>query len=173
MALNISVWRLATHILKSTLILDTIVSQNKYVLAEISVTRLWNATVNKTDADSCGLTLDNNLQDLVKFTGDTVKTCSVQLVTSNGTAALIWIPQGALVYEEGRENILNCRMKYVSLTADEPCLFVSRHPKLQLFLLGHINADRGSINISQMPGNASAPIWSVPTSKSDKLLPSS
>ena len=60
------------------------------------------------------------------------------------------------MYAERKDNIFNCRMKYISLTTDEPCLFVSRHAKLQLFLLGHINADRGSINISQMPGNASA-----------------
>ena len=160
MTTNISVWRLAAQIFISTLLLNTTVSNNKHVVAELSVIPLWNVTVNKTDAEPCGLGTDNNLQDAVQFIGDTVETCSVQLTSSNGTAALIRIPQGALVYAERQANILNCQMKYVSLTADEPCFFVARHPQLHLFLQGD-NANGSSISITQTPGNMSAPICPV------------
>ena len=149
-------WHLVAQIL-SILLLDTVVTNNKHVVAELSVIPLWNVTMNKTDSESCGLGIDNNLQDVVKFTGDAIKTCSVQLTSSNGTAALIRIPQGAFVYAERNENILNCQMKYLSLAADEPCFFVSRHPKLQLFLQGD-GVNGSNINISQIPVNASAPI---------------
>ena len=132
-------------------------SNKTHVAAELSVIPLWNYSMNKTDTESCGLDTDNNVQDAVKFTGDTVETCNVQLTSSNGTAVLIQIPQGALIYAERQENILNCQMKYVSITADEPCFFVSRNPKLQLFLQGD-NANGSSISIIQMAVNMSAPI---------------
>ena len=162
MRINISTWCLVAQIL-FTLLLDTIVTNNKHVVAELSVIPLWNVSLNKTDADPCGLGTDNNLQDVVKFTGDAMETCSVQLTSSNRTAALIWIPQGASVYAE-RQDMLNCQLKYVSLTADEPCFFLSRHPKLQLFLQGG-NAYSSSITISQITVNTSAPICSDGTVK--------
>ena len=155
---NISVWRLAALILIFSLI-DTLVSKNKHVVAELSVIPLWNFTTNISGTESCRLTkADNNLQDVVKFTGDTVETCSVQLKSSNGTAALIWIPQGALVYAERQEDIPYCQMKYIYVTSDhEPCSFVFRHPNVQLFLRGEY--PNGSIiTISQMSVNTSAPI---------------
>ena len=157
MTINILVWLLAAQIFISTLILNTTVSNNRHVVAELSVIPLWNVSLNKTDAEPCGLGTDNNLQDVVKFNGDTMETCSVQLISSNGTLTLIWIPQAALVYAERQENILNCQLKYVSLTADEPCFFVFQHQKLQLFLRAD-NANSSSITISQMTVNTSAPI---------------
>ena len=133
-------------------------SNNRHVVAGLSVIPLWNVSINKTDAaEPCSLGTDNNLQYVVKFTGDTVETCSVQLISSNGTATLIWIPQGALVYAKRQENILNCQLKYVSLSADEPCFFVSQHQKLQLFLRAD-NAYSNSVAISQMTVNTSTPI---------------
>ena len=155
--INISVWPLAAHILISALILNSVVWNNKHVVAELSVIPLWNVTINETDAEPCGLGIDSNLPDVVKLIGDTVKTCNVQLTSSNGTAALICIPQGAFVYTERQENILNCQMKYVSLTANESCFVVSRHPKLQLFLRVD-SANSSSVTISQMTVNTSAPI---------------
>ena len=86
--MTINIWRLATQILISRLIIYTIVSKNKHVVAELSVIPLWNVTANKPDAESCGLTIDNNRQDVVKFTGDTIKTCSVQLTSLNGHGCL-------------------------------------------------------------------------------------
>ena len=157
MAINISAWRLAIQILVSSLIVNTTVLKNEHVVAEMSVIPLWNVTVNETDAQSCDLATDNNLQGAVRLTGDTVKTCGVQLTSSNGTAALIRITKGTLVYAERQENILDCQRKYVSVTADEPCFFVFRHTKLLLFLQGD-NANGSSVTISQMTGNASAHI---------------
>ena len=132
-------------------------SKNKHVaVAELSVIPLWNITANKTDVESCGLDTDT-AQNVVKFTGYTVITCSVQLILSNGTAALIRIPQDALVYAERQGNALNCQGKYVSYIADAPCFSVSRYPKLQLFLQG--GSDSGSsVTISQMSVNSSVTI---------------
>ena len=155
--MTISVWRLGAQILISALILNTTVTNNKYAEAELSVIPLWNVTINKTHVDSCDLTIHDSLQDVFRFTADAVKTCSVQLTTSNGTAALIRIPKGALVYAERQEDILNCQMKYISLTANEPCFLVSRHPKLQLFLQGG-SGNGSSVDISQMLVNTSATI---------------
>ena len=57
------------------------------------------------------------------------------------------------------ENIFNWQF----VTQDEPCSFVFRHPKVQLFLQG--DGPNGSfIVISQMPVNTSAPICPVNTS---------
>ena len=157
MMINISVWRLAAQILVSILVFDTMMSSNKHVVAELSVIPLWNITANKTDAKSCGLTMDNNLRDVVKFTGDTITTCSVQLTSSNGTAALVRIPQGTLVYAERQEDILDCQVKYVSVTPGEPCSFLFRHPKVQLFLQAD-NTNGSIVTISQVPLNTCAPI---------------
>ena len=149
----IIVWRLAAQMFMSALILNALLLSSKHVVAELNVIPLWN----KADTESCSLAIDNNLQDVVKFTGDPIKTCSVQLASSNGTAAFIQIPQGALMYAERQKNILKCQMKYVSLTADEPCVFVSRHPKLKLIVQG--DSENGSIIIiSQVTGNTSATI---------------
>ena len=156
MTINIVVWRLAAQILISSLIINTIASNNEHVVGEVNVIPLWNATVNKTDVESCDLAIDN-LQDVVRFTGDPLKTCSVQLTSSNGTVALIGIPNGALVYAERQENILSCQRKYVSLAAIKPCFFVFRHPRLLLFLQGD-NANDSSITISQMTVNMSVSI---------------
>ena len=157
MRINISVWRLVAEIIISTLIVNTTVLNHKHVVAELSVIPLWNVTVNKTDAVPCCLGTDSYLCDVVKLIGDKVETCSVQLTSSNGTAALLWIPKGSLVYAERKENIFKCQMKYVSLSADENCFLVLRHPKVQLFLQGD-STNASSINISQMPVNISAPI---------------
>ena len=157
MSVNISVWRLAAQTLISTLILNTLASNDKHVVAELSVIPLWNVTVNQTDVESCGLTTDNSVADVAKFSGDAIKTCSVQLALSNGTAALIRIPQGALLYAERQDNILNCEMKYVYFTADETCIVVTWHPKLQLFLQGD-GVNGSNIDVIQMPVNTSAPI---------------
>ena len=157
MNIKISVWRLAAQSLLSILIFSIIVPNNSHVVAALSAIPLWNVTVNITDAESCGLAKNNNLQNEVKFTGDTLKTCSVQLASSNGTAVFIRISQGAFMYAERKANIFECQMKYVSVRADKTCLFVSRHSKLKLFLQGD-KANGSSIIISQMPGNASAPI---------------
>ena len=154
MATDISMWRLAAQIRIFTLILDIILSSNRLVAADLSIVPEWNVTANQSDSNSCDLAIDNNLQDVVKFTGDIVQTCSVQL-TANGTAALIRIPKGALVYAERQENMLNCQMKYVSFTTDKPCFFVSRHPNLRLFLQGN-SGNGSSISISQLPANTSA-----------------
>ena len=165
MTINISVWRLAAHILISILILNTIITKKRHAEAELSVISLWDVTVNKTE--SCNLGTDNNLPDVVKFTGDPLKTCSIQITSSNGTTALILIPQGALVYMERQEDILKCQMKYVLFPADESCFFVSLHPKLQLFLHGN-SANDSSITISQMRVNTSAPICSNDTGSEGK-----
>ena len=150
-------WRLTAQMLIFTLTLNSTASSNNYVVVGLTVTPLWNVAVNKSDVASCSLIVDNNLQDVVRFTGDTRQICSVQLTLSNGTATLIRIPQGVLLFAERQLNIHNCQMKYVSFVADEPCFFVSRHPELQLFLEGY-NANSNSIDISQIPVNTSAPI---------------
>ena len=72
------------------------VSNNKHVAAELSVIPLWNVTINETDVESCDLAIDDNLQDAVRLTGNTVETCGVQLTSSNGTAALIRIKNRSL-----------------------------------------------------------------------------
>ena len=62
------------------------------------------------------------------------------------------------MYAKRQEDILDCQMKYVSVTPDElNCSFVFRHPKVQLFLQGD-NPNDSIITISQMPVNTSAPI---------------
>ena len=166
MTSNILVWRIVAQILTSSLILYIIVSNNKHVVAELSVIPSWNININKTDVESCSLDTDM-AEDVVKFTGYTVKTCSVQLILSNGTAALIRIPQDALVYAERQGNILNCQRKYVSFIADAPCFFVSRYPKLQLFLQG--GSDSGnSITISQMSVNSSVTICQDSTGREEQ-----
>ena len=157
MTINTSAWRLAAQISIYTLVITTILSNNKPVAADLSIVPLWNVTANQTDSNSCDLAIHSNLQDIVKLTVYTVETCSVQLTASNETAVLIRIPQGALVYAERQKKILNCQKKYVSFRADKSCLFVSRHPKLQLSLQGD-DANGSSISISPTPENTTAPI---------------
>ena len=161
MAIAIAVWGSVSHVFITTFILNTLIMSNKPVMAELTIVPLWNVTfgaaTNQTDPNSCHLTNDSNPQDMVTFTGKIVETCSAQLSTSQGTAALIKIPQGALLYAERQENILDCQMKYVSFTSDEPCEFVSQHPKLQLYLQG--DSDNGSsIFITSIPINKSVPV---------------
>ena len=92
---------------------------------------------------------------MVIFTGDVIQTCSVQLTASNGTAVQIRIPEGAFVYVERQGNISDCQLKYLYITAEEPCIFVFRHLKFRLFLRG--DGINGSyINISQMTADTSA-----------------
>ena len=68
-------------------------------MADFTIVPLWNVTVgvstNQTDSNSCHLVNASNMYDAVKLTGETDETCSVQLTTSNGTAALIKISKGA------------------------------------------------------------------------------
>ena len=157
MVIIVSLLGIETTILITTFIIHIIVLNNQPVVAELTVVPLWNVTANQTYADTCDLRVDTNRLDVVEFTGDTVQTCSVQLIASNGTTALIQIPQDALLYVERQENVLDCQKKYVSVTADEPCIFVSQHPKLQLFL--HGNSDKSSgIAISNIPVDTSFPI---------------
>ena len=147
------------QILVSSFILTIIVFNYRPILAELTIVPLWNATegvtTNQTNSYSCHLANDSNLQDVVKFTGDSVETCSVQLISSNGTAAVIQIPQGVSVYAARQGHTLAGQMKYVSFTADEPCIFVFRHPKVQLYLQGN-NENASSIDISHILVNTSA-----------------
>ena len=163
MTINFSVWRLAAQILISTLILNIILSYSKPVEAELRVNPQWNITANQTDSHLCDLATDINLQDVVIFTGDVIQTCSVQLTASNGTAVQIRIPEGAFVYVERQGNIPDCQLKYLYITAEEPCIFVFRHLKFRLFLRG--DGINGSyINISQMTANTSATLCPDETS---------
>ena len=163
MRITVSRSGLATTVLMTSFIIKTmIVMISQKVVGELVAIPLWNATAgitaNYTYVHSCDLTTDNDLLDVVKFTGDKVETCSVQLITSNGTAALIRISQPALVYAERLENTLDCQMKYISFgTVDKPCVFVSRHPKIQLFLQGDSD-DSSTLFISNIPVNMSMPI---------------
>ena len=160
MMIAIAAWGLVTHFLTTRFILDTLILSNKTVVAELTIIPLWNITAgvatNQTDSSSCHLTIDSNPQGVVKFTGKTAETCIVQLTTSNGTAALMQIPPGVLFYAERQENVLECPMKYISFTSDEPCVFVSWYPKLQLFLQRD-NDNGSSIFIASIPGNKSVP----------------
>ena len=61
------------------------------------------------------------------------------------------------MYAERQEDILNCQMKYISLTANKHCFLVSRHPNLQLFLQGD-SVNGSSVDISQILVNTSATI---------------
>ena len=73
---------------------------------------------------------------------------------SNEKAALVEIPQDALVYAKRQGNIPDYQMKYVSVSPAEPCLFLFPcHPKVQLF-----QQDDSIFTISKMSVNTSVPI---------------
>ena len=140
----------------TTFILNIAVVENRVVASELTVIPQWNVTLNQTDADFCSL--GTNIQeDVFILTGSSIKTCSVQLTTSNGTTALIQIPEDTLLYAERKGKLFDCQNKYVSLAADEPCVFVSRHPNLQVYLQGN-SLNRSSISVRHMPISTAAPI---------------
>ena len=134
MTINTLVWRLAARILISTVIFNTILSNKTHVVAELSVTPLWNITANETDVTSCSLGTDNDLQGVFKLTGDRVQTCSVQLTSSNGTAALIRIPQGVVgVCREAREQTRAVKRNMSSVTTDETLFLCVLAPKTTVY----------------------------------------
>ena len=158
MVFHLFTWRLAVKCVASILILNIVVIKNNVAVSELTVIPKWNITAETlTDGDSCSLGTDNNQEDMIIFGGSTIKTCSVQLTTSNGTAAVLQVPKGTLLYVERKPSMLDCQKKYLSFRADESCMFVFRHLKLQLFLQGD-SGNGGSVSISNIPVNASMPI---------------
>ena len=156
--------RLATRFFISSLILYIAVLDNKLVVADLSVIPLWNITSNQTVANSCLLTVDNYRNEVVKFSGHPLYTCGVQVISSNGTVALIQIPQGAFLYTEMQGNIPKCQQRYVSITADESCIFLSQHSQLRLFLPGY----NRTVLISGTRNNSSVPTCSGQTDPQDQ-----
>ena len=158
MASQIFLFGLATNTLVLNLLLNILVLKNEAVLAQLSINPLWNVSSNQTDHDACHLYIDTVRQeDVIEFAGSPSQACSVQLETSNGTAALIYIPGNLSVYAERQSKVLNCQKRYVSFQSDEPCFVVFQHPQVQLFLeaCDHYN---NSIIISELPLNDSASI---------------
>ena len=70
MTIVISLWKSTAQILISTLILNTIASNNKSLVAELSIVPL---TANQNNSNSCDFAVDN-LQDVVNLTGDSILT---------------------------------------------------------------------------------------------------
>ena len=126
---------------------------NKLVVADLSVIPLWNTTSNQTVANSCFLSVDNYRDELIKFSGHTLNTCGVQLTPSNGTVALIQVPQGAFLYSERRGNITKCHERYVSITAHESCILMFDYSQLRLFL----QSGNHTLLISGIRSNSSVP----------------
>ena len=157
MAIHIFLLGLATNTLISTVIFTGLVLNNEAVLAELSVTPLWNAVSNQTNHGGCHLYIDTDRQDVIEFTGSPSQTCGVQLDTSNGTASLINIPRNLSVYAERRGEILDCQKRYVSFQSDESCIVVFQHLQVQLFMEATGHYVEG-IFISNLPVNDSASI---------------
>ena len=103
--------RLATRFFISSLILYIVVLDKKLVVADLSVIPLWNTTSNQNVTNSCLLTVDNYRNDLVKLSGHTLYTCGVQVTPSNGTVAMIQVPQGTFLYAERQGNITKCQQR--------------------------------------------------------------
>ena len=144
-ALQLFAWRLAAKYFVLILIISSVLLKNVAV-SQLTVIPQWNVTANETDEDSCSLGTDNNQDDLIIFDGSAIKTCSVKLIIANGTAAVIQIHEGALLYAEREPNIPDCQKKYLSFISDEPCIFVFRNPELKLFFQGdNDNSSRLSI----------------------------
>ena len=130
---------------------------NEPLIADLSVIPLWNTTSNQSEADSCLITVGNYRNKAVEFIGHPLYTCGVQLTSSNGTVALIQIPQDTFLYADMQGNIPKCQQRYVSITADESCIFMSQHSQLRLFLPGYnrtvlISGTRNNSSVSTCSG---------------------
>ena len=156
LAFQLFLWRLPTLFLISTPICCIVDLNNKMAIAQFSIIPHLNNTTNQSGIDSCSLDVDDNCKGVTFLTASPFQTCVAWLTTSNGTAALIQLSQGALAYAERQGSIPDHQMKYVSFTANEPCVFVFRHPKVQIFRQSD-SVNNSSIIISKMPENGSAP----------------
>ena len=140
-----------------TLILNILVlQQTKFAIADLTVIPLWNATTNQTGAMHCQLSSGNYQAGVTILSENSIQTCRVQLISTNGTAALIQKPYGVSMYVERQANVLDCQKRYVSVTTTEPCVFVSLHPTLKLFLQVYDYTESG-IHIGDVPANKSVP----------------
>ena len=155
-------WQLVAKCLISISILHIAVVTNTLVIPQLTVIPQWNVTANQTDSDSCSLGTNDSQEDSVIFTGSLMQSCSVQLITSNETAALIEIPKGALLYAERKGRVPDCQKKYVSFAADLHCVFEFRQTILILHLQGD-SVNDSSIIIRHLPLNFSSPICLDPS----------
>ena len=149
MELHSTIRQLLAKCLVTTVIFNFAIVANK-VTSQLTIIPQWNVTANQTGEDSCSLGTDDNQEDVVILAGSPIQSCSVQLMITNGTAALIQIPEDTLMYAERKGKLLDCQKKYVSFAANEPCVFLSRHPNLQIYLQGNI-LNESSIIIRHMP----------------------
>ena len=136
----------------SSLILHVSVLDNQAVVADLDVVPLWNAT-NVTD--SCLLTVDN--YEVLRLSGHPLHTCGVQLTPSNVTIALLQVPQGVFLYAERQGYIPNCQKRYISIKANESCIFLFQYTQLRLFLPGYnrtvlISGIHTNRSVSTCPG---------------------
>ena len=150
--------RLAVKFLTPYFILQISIVDDKPVMADLSVLPLWNNSVkNQSSSDFCLLGIDNSRDEAIKFTGSSHQICGVQLIALNGTVILMHIPQGAFVYAEMQTNNSDCLKRYVSITGDESCIFVSQYSHIRLYL----QSVNRTVLISDLPANNSMPTCSV------------
>ena len=103
----------------SSLILYVSLLDNNPVVADLGVTPLWK---NTNITDSCLLSVDN--YEVLRLSGHPLHTCGVQLEPSNGTVVLIQVPQDVFLYAERRRSTPQCQLGYISITANESCIFL-------------------------------------------------
>ena len=145
--------RLVIRFFVSSFIFQFAVLDDEPIIADLSVFPLWNTTKYQDVSDSCLLSMDNNRNGVIKFSAHHFHVCGIQLTPSNGTVALIQIPQGVFLYSERQGTIPKCQQRYISITANETCLFMSQHSQLRLFLPGY----NRTVLISGIPSNNSIP----------------
>ena len=143
--------QLVTRFLMVSLALSILLTQTA-VEAEVTVIPVWNATRNRTGSELCMSIVDDGVINVI---GDETQSCSVQLIASNGTAALIQIPPRVSLYVERQEDIPLCQKRYVSFTTDVYCVYVL-HQHVKIFLQGY--PDNRSIFISGIHLNTSMPM---------------
>ena len=146
--------RLVIKLFISGFILHITVLDNNTVVADLSVIPVWNAARNQNATGHCLLTCEDTYRnEVVKFRGHPLHTWGVQLTPSNGTLALVQIPQGVFLCAERQGNIHNCQQRCVSINTNESCIFVSQYAQLRLFLPGY----NRTVLTSGIQSNSSVP----------------
>ena len=141
MANQVGVSRFWTRLVTFSLVVNNLLLIFTLTNAELSAIPLWNQTSDHNATDGCHLSVDKTDGETLVFTGDPLQTCTLEVILSNETAALIQIPYGAFsdsfLYAERQGELLECQNRYVVFTANVSCAIVIGQPEINLHLIGN------------------------------------
>ena len=156
-----------SSIILPTMIILCMRVNNLPVVHAINVIPVWNATSAQNDSWPCLLSYDYVANpDVISFHGAPFQMCSVQVISSPKTAALIQLPKvthaDTFLYAERQGDLDGCQNRYVAITEAGPCNNIFRHPNINLFLQGSI-----TILLSEISKNVSMTTCSNEKSKTE------